>query len=40
MHGSGFVIAGLFLALWTPVVVLAPAIGARTTLALPAPAAE
>ena len=27
MHGSGFVIAGLFLALWTPVVVLAPAAG-------------
>jgi MFS family permease len=27
MHGSGFVVAGLFLALWTPVVVLAPAAG-------------
>ena len=27
MHGSGLVVAGLFLALWTPVVVLAPAAG-------------
>src|SRR5262249_36169060 len=27
MHGSGFVVAGLFLALWTPIVVLAPAAG-------------
>lgn len=27
MHGSGIVVAGLFLALWTPIVVLAPAAG-------------